>query len=174
MYRVEWTTDIVNAITASRQLRQRWLDKLLVALKDCSPLPDINGLGMMARRLGVTVPSENGVITVGLRMHSFHSLAREIPITTEDKPWHENDHDSTVYKCYRLVLAPLIDAGIIHSLQRGYHEFFLSYYPDRVTEDLLKRFDSAEFERHLLAGRLRKQIVSRDHETKELIDVLTT
>ena len=71
MYRDEWIPDVVNAITASRQLRQRWLDELLVALKDCRPLPDINRLGMMARRLGITVPSEKGVITVGLRMHRY-------------------------------------------------------------------------------------------------------
>ncbi|HXI25296.1 MAG TPA: hypothetical protein VNG71_15640 [Pyrinomonadaceae bacterium] len=174
MHRDEWVRDVVNAITTSHALRRRWLDELLLALEVSRHLPDSNGLGMMALGLGVRVPDENGVITVPLGIHGFHSLARGIPITTEDKPWHENDLDSIVYQCFRLILAPLIEAGIFHSIQRGYHEFFLSYFPDKLKKDFIERLGSAEVDRHLLAEHLKQQMGSHDNETKKLIDVLTT
>jgi hypothetical protein len=173
MYRDEWTADIINAITVSRELQSLWLSELLLAIKNGRQLPNVSELDGMAQRMGVSLPTDADVATVRLGTYRFHRLAAQIPISTEKKPSHENQYDSMVYQCFRLILAPLIDAQVFCGLQRGYHELYVSFFARKLTADLLQEFVRMELDRKTLAGHLRAQIVAPDREMQELIDVLS-
>jgi hypothetical protein len=115
---------------------------------------------------------------------SLHQLVEEIDFGTLERPpqtsWNENELDSIVYRCLRIVLAPLVDRGYLRRITRGYHKMMIEFDPDRINLELFRKIVSEPVDVPTLIEQLQSQRWfssslwrATDLELDEIVEFLT-
>lgn len=138
MWQEPYHENVVKNCIRRPKLRQRFLEMLLGQLKGAEsrkldhPLRGLLDGGYGLRNILEIDPK---FTKTSVNSYTLHAIVDEIQFVSPPNR-HENNLDSVVYLCLEITLAPLIESGVVASLRRGYHNFFIAYDADAIASGL--------------------------------------
>lgn len=167
MHRPDYVEDVVRAALTDWNLRKNCLHMVLEACNEFKA----HHLEYQ-RHLSETWPDrDDDLEKCRISLYRLHSIAQDIHFRTNPGS-HENTLDSIVYCYLRVVLSPLIEAAVVGTLRRGYHELLVSYDASRFTPERIDEFCQQSFAADEILSQIRSHVSFFDGNTEDVVTVL--